>query len=60
VLVHFLLHGDDGRHAGTFREYVRQDAEGRAEPSELLAALGMDAPTLDAALLRHVKTIRVR
>jgi len=60
VLVHYLLHGDEGAHADSFRTYVALDAESRATPDAFFAGVGLSGPELDEALRRYVKTIRVR
>jgi len=59
LLVRFLLDGDGGRHADAFAAWIRDDLRGgggRALPD----ALGLDAGSLDEALARHAKSLKIR
>ena len=60
VLVHYLLHGDGGRHAEGFRRFLALDAAGRGDAAALERETGLELRTLDAALAAHLKTIEVR
>ncbi len=57
LLVHFLLHGDDGAHAAAF---VRWLAAGTGEADALLRELGLTPPELGAALDAHAGRLKVR
>ncbi len=60
LLVHFLLHGEDGRHAEAFGRYLRLETEGRGGPDALFGELGLEPATLQAAVERHVKRLKPR
>jgi len=60
ILVHFLLHGEQGRHADAFSRFIAIDAEGVGTPRRFFAELALDGAELDEALRRHAKTIKVR
>jgi hypothetical protein len=57
ILVHYLLHGEDGIHAAPFASYLALTG---GEPESLLDLLGMSTGQLDAALERHLKTLKVQ
>ena len=60
LLVHYLLHGDDGAHADSFVRYLRLEAEGRGGVEAFLGEIGMTPAELDAAVRRHIKSVKVR
>jgi len=60
VLVHYLLHGDDGAHADRFISYLKLVSHGEAGPRRLFELLGMSAAELDGALELHLKGLKVR
>jgi hypothetical protein len=60
LLVHFLLHGDEGRHAPAFARFLRLDARGEADPDALCRELGLDPNGLEAAWAAHVERLRAR
>jgi hypothetical protein len=60
VLVHFLLHGDEGANADHFISYLKLTIRGGAGPHRLFELLGMSAAELDAALELHLKGMKVR
>jgi hypothetical protein len=60
LLVHFLLHGEDGRHAGAFARYVTREVRGGGGRDALFEELGVTPEALDAALLSHLKQIKTR
>jgi len=60
LLVHYLLHGDDGSHADAFARYLEKDAAGRGGPDVLYDTVGMSALELETAILAHVKRIKTR
>ena len=55
VLVHYLLHGDDGAHATAFVRYLERLGQGEDGPDLLFAELEISPVELDAAMARHVK-----
>ena len=60
LLVHFLLHGDDGSHASAFVSYLGLEAEDRGGVEVFLGEIGMTAAELDTAVERHIKSVKVR
>lgn len=60
LLVHYLFHGDDGAHAATFVEWITARETDDAGGDVILAKLGMTERELDAALLAHTRSIKVR
>lgn len=57
LLVHFLLHGEEGRYAEAFARYLTLDAAG-AGPDALYRELGAGPQQLQPALLDHVRRIK--
>lgn len=55
ALVHYLLNGDDGRHAQTFFALLRDAWRGKSIEKELLAAFGGTPRALEEALLAHAR-----
>jgi hypothetical protein len=60
LLVHYLFHGDDGRHADAFARWLRAEAGGGPPASSLYEALGSDAAGLDDAYRRYASKLKVR
>jgi hypothetical protein len=60
LLVHFLLHGDNGSHADSFVRYLQLEAENRGGVEVFLNQIGMTPAELDAAVQRHTKSLKVR
>jgi len=60
LMIHYLLHGDDGAHADAFARYIGIDARGQGGPDLLFAEIGMTPEELDAALQDHLKTLKIR
>lgn len=60
LIVHYLFHGDDGAHAATFVEWITARTPDDAVGDAILAKLGMTEYELDAALLAHTRSIKVR
>jgi hypothetical protein len=60
ILVHYLLHGDDGIHAEPFIAYLQLAGRGSVEPQRLFELLGMSPGELDAALERHLNGLKQR
>jgi hypothetical protein len=58
MVVHFLLHAEDGRYAEGFARYVEAETEGRAGPEVLYEALGTDAGELQDAFIAYVKKVK--
>jgi len=49
TLVHFLLHGERGRHAEAFRQYAAQEARGEGGPATFRRIFGNDLTALETA-----------
>ena len=49
MVVHFLLHGEDGRYADGLVRYIQAEVEGRAGPEVMYEALGTTAGELQEA-----------
>lgn len=60
LLVHYLLHGDDGAHADGFLRYLRGETSGRRGPDELYRSIGIDAGELERRLARYLKRVKAR
>ena len=58
LLVHFLIHGDEGRHRDGFVRYLKLEAGGEADPEIFFDEIGMSPDELDAAVVRHVKRLK--
>jgi hypothetical protein len=58
MVVHFLLHGEDGRYADGFARYIQAEVEGRAGPEVLYDALGTTAGELQDAFVAYVKKVK--
>jgi hypothetical protein len=59
LLVHFLLHGDDGAHSEAFLHWLSLEARGEGGAAALYRETGLAARELDAAMAAHVKRLRV-
>ncbi|HEX6884073.1 MAG TPA: DUF1570 domain-containing protein [Planctomycetota bacterium] len=55
TLVHFLLHGDGGRHRAGFLAFLRQVYAGKGSSTDLKRALDTDWRTLEKAWLAYVR-----
>ncbi|HXI01842.1 MAG TPA: DUF1570 domain-containing protein, partial [Candidatus Saccharimonadales bacterium] len=60
LLVHFLLHGEDGRLAGPFREYISMEARGEVGADAFYKTIGVDPAKLEAELTAYVKKLKAR
>ncbi len=60
MLVHYLFHGEDGRHADAFARWLRDEAAAGPPAATLYEALGTDAATLDDAYRRYANKLKVR
>jgi len=49
TLVHFLLHGERGRHAEAFRQYAAQEARGEGGPATFRRIFGNNLDALETA-----------
>jgi hypothetical protein len=54
ALVHYLLHGEDGRYRPGFLRYMENEVEAGAGSSQLLESIGTDAESFQAGFIRHV------
>ena len=60
VLVHYLLHGDDGEHVAAFIRYLDRLSRGEDGPDLLFEELQISPAELDDALARHARGMKVR
>ena len=60
ILVHYLLHGDDGAHADAFVRYLEAEAKGEGGSAGLYHELGMSAEELEAGFLTYAKKVKTR
>ncbi len=60
LLVHTLLHAEDGRHRDGFLRYLSREADGDGGPAALFEELSLDAPAVQAALVKHSKSLSAR
>ena len=58
LLVHFMLHADDGRHAPAFHRYLALEKSGEERKDALFRELGIERDELDAALLTYLKGLK--
>lgn len=57
LLVHYLLHGEEGRMAEAFLRYVELDAVGAGGPDVFLDLIDRDPSRLERAVRRHARKI---
>ena len=60
LVIHFLMHGDDGRHRDDFIRYLEKEARGETGGESLFSAIRMSPRGLDAAVIAHTKKLKVR
>jgi hypothetical protein len=60
LLVHFLLHGDDGAHASAFARYLQLEAAGQGGVEAFFSETGLSPDELDQAVLRHLRNLKAR
>lgn len=60
LLVHYLLHGENGSLAGPFREYMSLEAAGKGGAEALYRTLGASPEELEAGFIAHVKKLKSR
>jgi hypothetical protein len=58
ALVHFLLDGEGGRHAGPFVRYLRLEASGQGGAGAFYGEIGLEPAELEAAVAAHVKGLK--
>jgi hypothetical protein len=58
VLVHYLLHGDDGSHGDAFASYLESEAAGTAGSEVLYEVLESSAEQLEAAVAAYAGKIK--
>jgi len=58
MVVHFLLHGEDGRYAEGFVRYIQTEVGGQAGPEALYDALGTTAGELQDAFFAYVEKVK--
>jgi hypothetical protein len=57
TLVHFLIHGEHGRHADAFRRYAAREAGGEGGPEAFRELLGPDLGALESAWHAYEETL---
>ena len=60
LLVHYLLHGDGGARAASFRAFMALDAQGKGSAEELYRALGMTPAELEKGFVAWVSSLKAR
>jgi hypothetical protein len=60
LVVHFLIHGDDGEHRDDFFRYLERDSRGEANAKALFTEIRMSPRGLDDAVAAHLKTLKAR
>ncbi len=60
LLVHYMLHGEEGALAGPFVRYIKADLEGKGGAEVLYEMTGKNAETLEAGFLEYVKKLKAR
>jgi len=58
VLVHFLLHADEGAHAAAFFSYLEADGEGDGTTAVLYEGLGMTPEELESRVRGYLKGLK--
>jgi hypothetical protein len=59
MLVHYLLHGEDGRHRDAFTRYIEAEMRGEGGPDVLYREIGMTPEALDRAVAAYAKTVKL-
>jgi len=59
TLVHFLLHGREGRYRAAFFEYLREVYRGKGSSTDLKSALGVDWRQLEKEWIAHVRGMKL-
>ena len=60
MLVHWLMHAQDGRFREPFLEYLKWEAEQGPDPEVLTAKLGMTPAELGTAVANYTKRVKSR
>jgi len=60
MLVHFLLHGDDGEHRAGFVRYLAREGAGQGGADALFAEVEIDPRGIDERLLKHIKGLDLK
>jgi hypothetical protein len=60
VLVHYLIHGDNGAHADAFDRFLAAEMRAEGGPKLLLSEIGMTGAELDTALAGYARRLKVR
>lgn len=60
LLVHYLFHGDDGRHSAAFSRYLEAEMNGEGGVNRLMSEIGMTPDGLDRAVAAYAKRLKVR
>ncbi len=60
LLVHYMLHGEEGALSGLFVRYIKADLEGKGGAEVLYELTGKSAEALEAGFVAHVKKLKAR
>lgn len=60
VLVHYLLHGDEGGHRQAFLRFLEADKLGEGTPERLYRELGLERDGVEAAVRDHARKMKAR
>ena len=60
MLVHFLLHGEDGTHATAFQRYLDLERQGRGGPAAFYETVELAPDQLEASVAAHAKSLKAR
>jgi hypothetical protein len=60
LVVHFLMHGDEGQHQEGFIRYLEKVARGEMDEESLFSAVRMSRRGLEDAVTAHAKKIKAR
>ena len=58
--MHYLLHGEEGRHADAFVRYLQRAAAGDGRTAVFYEEVDLRSEELQAGLERHLKKLDVR
>lgn len=60
LVVHFLMHGDEGRHRDDFIRYLEKEARGEMGEESLFSEIRMPPRGLEEAVIAHTKKLKAR
>ena len=57
TLIHFCLHGSEGRHRGSFFQFLRGAYRGQSSPTDFKKCLALDEKELEQEWMRYVEEV---